>query len=282
MSGWPLASPGFTVLDRFDTSTTDEYLTTVTADGTSHTKGAWVELDASTSQDCHMLAVNLRDTFISATDTGVLVDIGVGGSGSEVVLIPNILGGWQFNSTDGNTNAFPVFIPAGSRIAARCQAVISGDTIEVGVRLLSSPNSFNHDVKQGGNVVTYGADEANSRGTEITSTTIHTKGSWVQVTASTTEPHSALALSVQGHSDVSLSSQFALLDIGFGGSGSEQVILKDIMLRQVSTERMMLLDPQISSLSIGRALPVGTRLAARCQFSTGNNENLSLCLHGVT
>ena len=287
MSGWPLTAPGFTVSDRYDESTTENKLTTVTASGTAHTKGSWVELDASTSQDASFINVGCSNTAVSGTDTGMLVDIGIGGSGSEVVLIPNILAGWQptgasANASKQRNSGFPVFIPAGSRLSARCQAVIVSDTVDVGVRLLGSPNSFNQDQWQGGCVVTYGADTGNSRGTVVTSTTPHTKGSWVEITGSTTQPHSALALSAAGHTSMFLSLQGALLDIGFGAAASEQILISNIYLQQINTEQMFIQDSEIGLLNIGRTLPVGTRLAARVQFELDVDEEVSVCLHGVT
>ncbi len=289
MSGWPLASPGFTELDRYDLATTDLQLTTVTASGTAHTKGSWVELDASTSQDTYLLGVSLYDTFVSSTITGVLVDIGVGGSGSEVVLISNILAGWQPSSTMSSagfttpTVQFPIYVPSGTRISARCQALIVSDTVSVGVRLLGGANSFTFDRARGGNVVTYGADTGNSRGTQITAPgSNHTKGAWTQITSSTTEPHSALVISAQGHTDTALSIQPILLDVGFGAAASEQVLLKDIMLEQSSLEKLSVHDVELAVLSIGRTLPVGIRLAVRIQAQVFQNADVSLCLHGIT
>jgi hypothetical protein len=280
MSGWALGAPGFTLLDRYDLSTTADYITTVTASGTPHTKGSWVELTASTSQDAYFIEVNLFNTFSATTNTGVLVDLGVGGSGSEVVLVENMLAGWHGT---GAVTQFPIYIPAGVRLAARCQAVIASDTVDVGVRLSSSVRSFNRDQWQGGNVVTYGADAGNSRGTLVSApASAHTKGSWTEIVASTTEPHSALAISVQGHSDTALSNATGLLDVGFGAGGSEQIVIADIMVKTISSEAVWADDTIVGLLAIGRTIPVGARLAARLQWSSGSNDHISLCIHGIT
>ena len=279
MSGWALAVPGFTVTDRYDIVNTDDKQTAVTASATPHTKGSWVELDASTSQDAYLINVNLHDSSLSGTNTGMLVDIGIGGSGSEVVLIPNLLAGWKSGS---NSTVIPLYIPAGNRLSARVQAVIGSDTVNVGVRLLSSPNSFLHDMRQFGNVVTYGADEANSRGTRVFSSVADAKGAWIELTASTTEPHSAIGVSAQGDTDVSLTGQTPFIDIGFGAISSEEMLLSNLRCATSSSEIVRLEDLEIAAMGIGRTLPVGTRLVVRCQYPTTANEDLSICLHGVT
>lgn len=279
MSGWVLGLPGFTELDRYNVATTSRSRATVTAHATPHTKGSWVELIASTSQDTHMLGINLSFTFWSSNATNMLVDIGVGGSGSEVVLIANMCGGWH--GREVGMTIIPVYLPAGTRIAARCQALITEDIVEVGVRLLNGPRSFTQDQWQGGNVVTYGADEANSRGTFVTGGA-NVEGSWTEITNYTTEPHSAIGLSVQGYTNTNLTNQNVLLDIGFGAGGSEQVLLKNIMLRQTTTEQMYVDDTELGMLTIGRTLLAGSRLAVRLQFQTAADRELTLCLHGVT
>lgn len=290
MSGWALTSPGMTEVDRFDPATTENRKVTVTASGTVNTKGSWTELLASTSQDCHLLGVGVYNTRVSGSNTGTLVDIGIGGSGSETVLISNLLAGYKPFLSGGVSSeahqvgsAFPIFVPAGSRLSARSQAVIVSDTVEVGVRLLSSPNSFVSDQRQGGNVITYGADAANSRGTLISAPgTAHTKSSWVEMTASTTQPHSALIATVQGHTSTFQKYQTMLVDVGFGASGSEEVLIPDIFVMSWGTEGIFILDADLGAMSIGRTIPVGTRLAMRAQYSTTLGGDLSVCLHGVT
>jgi N-acetylmuramoyl-L-alanine amidase len=56
---------------------------TVTADTAAHTKGAWVELVASTSANASFLIVEVVGLFSAGTDTATLVDIGTGASGAE-------------------------------------------------------------------------------------------------------------------------------------------------------------------------------------------------------
>ena len=106
--------------------------TTVTAAGSAHTKGSWVQLIATTAYDWHGFWLATGSTFTSGTVTSQLLDIGVGGAGSETVLLPNVHSGWRAN-TDDTVDMFfvPLFIPKGSRVAARVQSAIASDTVLV-------------------------------------------------------------------------------------------------------------------------------------------------------
>jgi hypothetical protein len=94
----------------------------VTVPGSTNTKGAWTQLVASTSAAFSALLITAQgngDT--SFTGANALVDIGIGGSGSETVLISDIhlivAASETFISTVPMT--YGVAIPSGTRISAR-------------------------------------------------------------------------------------------------------------------------------------------------------------------
>ncbi len=96
--------------------------TTITASGTANTKGSWTQLIASTSKRAVAITVSL------AWGMGVdmLVDVGTGAAGSEVVLLPNLL-----HPAAGPRLTHFVFmiqIPSGTRVAARCQSPTASAT----------------------------------------------------------------------------------------------------------------------------------------------------------
>lgn len=64
--------------------------TTITASGTTHVKGSWAQLIASTTK--RTTAVVICMGAASGTDVRYFIDVGTGGAGSEVVLIPDIVG----------------------------------------------------------------------------------------------------------------------------------------------------------------------------------------------
>jgi hypothetical protein len=106
----PDASPSGTVIDP---------------GATANTLGAWTELVASSAHNYSYLSFIAGGNNGNAALSEVLwlFDIGVGASGSEIVVIPQIC----LVSTDNATPSplvsgpYPVAIPAGTRIAARAQ-----------------------------------------------------------------------------------------------------------------------------------------------------------------
>src|SRR5262245_42809694 len=93
--------------------------TTLTSPATPHTKPAtFTDLIATTTYDSYGFWLAACGTNASAAVTGVLLDIAIGGSGSEVIIAPDIQCGWRDNPS-GNALAtyFPLFIPKGSRLS---------------------------------------------------------------------------------------------------------------------------------------------------------------------
>jgi hypothetical protein len=125
-----LQSVGFLpspVLSRCITYGADEATTlgvAVDAGAVAHTKGAWTEIIASTTNPIKMLfAINGMDHGWGGYYR-YLFDIGIGSEDSEIVVVPNR---YFKNPNTGHFNPnvfgpFPVNIPAGSRLAVRMQA----------------------------------------------------------------------------------------------------------------------------------------------------------------
>jgi hypothetical protein len=96
-----------------------------------NTKGAWTEITAATSASIRWLVPlvvgNSTDTAWVANHRG-LIDIGVGGSGSEAVIVPDVgFGAFNNEAILHFPVTVPVRIPAGTRLAARYQEALIGD-----------------------------------------------------------------------------------------------------------------------------------------------------------
>lgn len=93
-------------------------------------KGAWVEIKAATTIEGNWLTPILHD---NNTDNDYEVDIGIGGSGSETVLIPDVLYHTSLAGSNiiGTPYFFKVEIPKGTRLSARCKSVLGTDTIMI-------------------------------------------------------------------------------------------------------------------------------------------------------
>ena len=99
---------------------------------TANTKGSYAEITSSTSYDTRMLLIAFGGQGnLIRTNCRWLVDIATGSAGSETVIIADLAVG-SHNIGDNVLPAYigpiPVHIPAGTRIAARCQCDITDAT----------------------------------------------------------------------------------------------------------------------------------------------------------
>lgn len=89
-------------------------------------KGGWSQMLASTTDDWFGILICISNNSTLSTSRNSVVDIGIGPSGSEVVLIPNLLAGNAVPYTSGGLwYYFPVFVPGGSRISCRAQSSVT-------------------------------------------------------------------------------------------------------------------------------------------------------------
>jgi hypothetical protein len=145
--------------------------TTLTANSTINTKAtSYTTLIASSAYDAYGFWLLFTNSNSSTAASPQLCDIAIGGVGSEVIVVSNTQCGWQPGGTDGKScgRFFPIFIPRGTRISARIQALISSDTVQCLIHLVGGQNNI-CPVFAGCDA--YGVDTANSRGT------LHTPGS---------------------------------------------------------------------------------------------------------
>ena len=198
------------------------YTGSMSSDSAAHAKGPYTEVVASTPYDSSRLYLQLA----AGSNNGrlVLVDLATGGAGAETVAVANIATTIDVDIMTAIFVPVTVDLPAGTRLALRCQTGLSAATTESFVvhledRALGSIAS----------PVTYGAVTAASRGTVLDpGTTINTKGSYVQVSASTSARIDTLVLcttaSQAGSTFITAFTSW-LLDIATGTSGAESVLL---------------------------------------------------------
>ena len=99
----------------------------VDAGASANTKGSWVEIVASTTNDAKGYTVMLMSDPSIDTANQMLFDIGVGGSGSEQIIAADLfLYGDSFRAHGQAVGPFWTPIPAGSRLAARVQSSTDG------------------------------------------------------------------------------------------------------------------------------------------------------------
>lgn len=282
--GLPLASRlgrdsspvGDWIDDTVDTAATTVSALTVTSGGSAHTKGAWTEIVAALSVDAVCISMNSTASVASnSVDTRCLVDIGVGGAGSEVVVIPNISVGNKSSSTSGWL--FPIFVPKGSRVAFRSQHAVA-----------STGNSFRfrfgkatpQGVQPAPYCVNIGANTSTSGGVVSTwGGVAHTKGSWTEITSAAPERLSGFQVCVDYDGTTTGNSGAALVDIGVGGAGSETVIASNMFYVTTTSEAIDHFGGGLAYIPI--EIAAGARIAVRHQSSSGNTDTIGVTLIGI-
>ena len=120
--------------------------TTITSGVGAHTEGAFSagQLIATVDEDCYAITIMVTGVAVSGTVTSYLLDIGIGASGSERVLIANLdcWGAGALTTATRKMWTFPVFIAKGERISARAQALASADVANVAVWLHQGTNGY--------------------------------------------------------------------------------------------------------------------------------------------
>jgi hypothetical protein len=264
----PLVLPptfGQVQISHFTASASGRDPITVTAGNAAHTKGAWIQLIASTPYDAYGIWVSIEGLSANNTNTAYLVDIGVGPAGSEQVVLPN-LDAWGADSTGWAIRLywFPVYIPAGSRIAARGQSVTASKTCRVMVALDGVPWYGLWGV---GPVVDYGTNLTISAGTSITPAQ-NAFGTWTQI-GTTTRDHTFWAVGVDLLDRSTTGNNVYLVEIGVGPSGSQRS-LGFYRIRVSTAETFSTPFPLfISSLPVPSGTAVWARAAAAETYNIG-------------
>lgn len=245
--------------------------TSVSAPGSTNTKGSYTQLIASTAHAASGMVVTLYFTGSSGAVHG-LVDIAVGGAGSEVVIIPDL----HISRQSSNNYAtapilLPCRVPAGTRISARFQSSQTSTSCSVSIALLGEGEKYPIRASK---VIAAGVNSGTSKGTTVDpGGSAHTKGSYAQLTASTTVAGRWCVLTVA--QDSSASSGTWQMDLAVGGAGSEQIIVPDL---NVAADDVGL---GVLRVFLPVAIPLGSRVAARCRsnITTAGARELITSLH---
>lgn len=255
--------------------------TTVTASATPHTKGAYAQLIAASAFDTYWVEVVLGEVGVSAAATSLLVDIAIGAAAAETVIIPNLNAG--FSATQAGTGpvgaahyAFPLKVPAGSRISARCQSLVVSDTVKVQIRLYGGP-AASEPPWAGQRVIDIGTDLATSKGVTVAAGLSAAAGTWTQIVASLAEDIAYLAAGLGGAADTTLLLNTGLLDIGVGAAAAESAVLSAFPFWSVASEMIGWNGP------IRGWVPVkaGERIAARISIDAAGASSYDVICYGV-
>lgn len=243
---------------RWDTvgeDTANTTAVTVTG-GAANTKGAsWLEIVASTAFAASWVGVF---AFGPSASADYLIDIAVGGAGSEVVLIANL----QVSTKATESARFfllPLKVPSDSRLSCKIQSTTASATLEIAIIYgakgwLAGENCYR--------CTTYGANTADSGSTGLDpGGTAHTKGGWTQIVASTTNPIKAMLVILGDRNNNAMTTCNWLLDIGVGASTAEQVLFTLAFSGGLTNDEIT---PNVFGPFLLN-LPAGVRLAGNLQ-----------------
>jgi hypothetical protein len=203
--------------------------TSIPPSATANTKGSWTQLIASTSYDCNVALLRIYPNPEDTPPDTLMLDIGIGASGSEVAILPNLFSKSAQYAGGIIQMLLPLSIPAGTRIAARSQAsaASSVSNFVVSLELFSGEYNSTEGITAFDDIIGLSGSPPNS--VAVTPTPANTKTAWTQLQASTTRDYAGLLVLVdnQGVPDTTNYPGFAT-DIGIGASGSEVAIITNI------------------------------------------------------
>jgi hypothetical protein len=274
MAMWPAADQN-QMQSSANTANSRPYVT-ATASATPNTKGSWVEIITTSAFEAEgILIASQVQIATAATDSSMLLDIGLGAIGSERVLVSNIPYG---HTWWGQRQFFPIRIPSGERVAVRVQSAIASKADDFTCELVGG--SGNAPLQCGGVATTYGASTATSNGVALTDGGVaNVKNSWTQITSSTTRPIRWLVPVLGGTpANTNFVVDNCLVDIGIGGAGSEAVLLPNLPVSNSAGEDLRSMS---SPYPIAVNVPAGTRLSARFQQSAAPGQAPTVTLIGI-
>lgn len=222
-----------------------------------NTKGTWGELVASLQADVIALVVLIRRPAGGSFRS--LIDIGIGGAGSEQVVIPDIFNA-NSSSSQVNQYLFPINLPAGTRLAARGQSASTTTPPSVVVYPIYRSRHGDSGLTK---FSTYGALTASSNGTSVVSGASNTYGSWVELSSSVNAMKSMNVIAVNA-----TAGGFGALQLGLGAASSEVPILEMPVSADQASRCVS------GALPIPVSIPAGERLAARFNANTASDQAL--------
>lgn len=241
--------------------------TAVTTGGAAGTKGTAVQLIASTAFDYYWVEIIAMGYGASATNAKGMLDI-LSGAATEDVLIADLLMGrcGDLNSASAGPKRwkFPLYIPAGTRLAAQC----CGDRLSTAMRvgIIGYGGDGYPPWRVGGKVTTYGTG-TRPAGTVVTAGASGAEGSFVQITASTSEDHFAFVPSFQPGADTTLTPvKTFFMDIGFGAATEDLALgVEQSYIFRYDTVEMC--EGPYPDIPIFQDLPASSRIAVRLSAS---------------
>ena len=199
--------------------------TVLTSSASANAKGSYSQITSATP--FHAAGIMVHVVKVTNNTSDYLIDLAVGGSGSEQVIINNLLHAPV--GFPGSTYFFPISIPSGTRLSARLQGTAASRQAWIFITLTNGHESYSR-------VATWGADITDSSGLAIDGGgTAHTKGTYAQLTSATDFAIKKLLFVVGNQVQASRAATNFLWDFAVDIGGNKQIMLADIPLHNQSS-----------------------------------------------
>lgn len=255
--------PKYTPVQYENAGVTGSDCTNFSAPAGTNTKNTtWTQLIASTSFDADGFYI----LYLAANGVAdFLVDIGTGAAAAEVAFISNL----YFSGCNGFTNIgwmyCPMAVPAGVRIAVRCQSSDANANMNIGLILCKGGP---YRAQRCTRATTYGANTGDSGGTPVDpGGSANTFGGWVEINSSITNPIKFAMVCAGGQNNAARTDATHLTEMGIGANPNEVLVSNRMYTRQIGG----VFDgvyPSLYGVWPTRPIPAGSRLVARSSCST--------------
>lgn len=238
-------------------------------------KGSWASLITATNADSYGLLVYIGSNSASNAARNTAVDIGVDESGGTTyeVKVADLLGGGAAAYTLGGLwYYFPVFVPAGSRIAARAQSTVTTAT-RVAVVAQQKPFSPSQ-IRKGSLVETIGVTGV--AGTTIVPGTT-SEGAWTLVGTTTARLWWWQVAMQVATADTAWAANAIHVDLAVGDGTNFDTIINDLAVLTSTAEAMN--NPPLTA-GVEWSVPPGSSIYVRAQNS-GTLDQYQCAVYGV-
>ena len=247
--------------------------------GAANTKDTtWTQMVASTAADYQCITVSFFSSSASNTDTSTLIDIGIGASTAETVIIPDLLAGFcGAPNVAARHYIFPLRIPSGSRVSARSQSVRTTGSTVVLINLYGGPR--NPDAWWAGSTVTaYGINLADSGAVSVTAGNSGAETGTPVSIGTTTSHHECLVVGTQGNKGTYSANLGYYWDVGIDTASTAWLQQDGFYMTHGTTEQV---SPGGVWWPIFAPVPSGSVLVMGGECS-GTAETLDFALYGIS
>lgn len=246
--------------------------TTITASGSTNTKGSWTQLFSSTAGEVVGMNISITNNTTASSAVTMLLDIGIGGAGSEVVKVENLL--MSLSSLAGapmGTLYIPIRIPKGTRIAARCQSNTASKTTSLLISLEYAGDYPSNWAADG--ATTIGADTTTSTGLLHATGSSGTFSAWTNIGSTTGRILQAIRPMVGVGSDSVMSNHIGYIEIGVSSTAYARWMFQATTSEQTG--------PVYPDRFLYRQIPSGTQLQIRATVHTTADADLGFAILGL-